>query len=369
VNPQRALALTGFLGLAVVPAAGGYAPQVALVSPFTPARETPPFRTSAPGVETRFFGRLASTQAVTVTIDRSGRVTRVVDVDRILVGRKGDYSFAVNGPIEDVRTAPGSESEPGLRTGTVVWQGFSPGHRLLAAAVTLKTDAAVRALPLRIELSGSTLRFVNTTSASAQTNDAATPAAQVARALDGSRAALARNVPVSAAVVRALGPIQTVLIRGFAPLRVTGVAELPGGKRKRIFAAVDRRPSEVKLPGAPRSLDLAVTIPAPAAVLAAPGGGRWADLARSGSLHDGRALTRAANERLLAAALAGQFREFLENPDPSGPTRTSYRYVLPEAAKAAVVRTEGGGSPWLAVSIAVVAALALVGGIVFWAHS
>jgi hypothetical protein len=116
---------------------------VSLVSAFTSARETPPFRTSAPGVETRFFGRLASVQAVTVTIDRSGMVIRVVDVDRILVGRKGDYSFAINGPIEDVRAAPGSESEPGLRTGTVVWQGFSPGRRLLAAAITLRTNAAV----------------------------------------------------------------------------------------------------------------------------------------------------------------------------------------------------------------------------------
>jgi hypothetical protein len=86
-------------------------------------------------------------------------------------------------------------------------------------------------------------------------------------------------------------------------------------------------------------------------------------------LHDGRALTRAANERLLAAALAGQFREFLENPDPSGSTRTSYRYLLPEAAKVAAVRTEGGGSPWLAVSLAVAAAFALLGGIVVWAHS
>jgi hypothetical protein len=159
-----------------------------------------------------------------------------------------------------------------------------------------------------------------------------------------------------------------VLIRGFAPLRVTGVAELPGGERKRISAAVGRRPSEVKLPDAPRSLDLTVTIPAPAAVLAAPGGGRWADLAQSGGLHDGRALTRAANERLLAAALAGQFREFLENPDPSGSTRTSYRYVLPEATNAALVRTEGGGSPWLAVSIAVVAIAVTLGAVVIWAH-
>ena len=369
MKPQRALVLGGLLGLAVVPAARAYAPQVALVSAFTSARETPPFRTSAPGVETRFFGRLVSVQAVTVTIDRSGKVRRVVDVDRIVVGRKGDYSFAVNGPIEDVHAAPGSESEPGLRTGTVVWQGFSPGRRLLAAAITLRTDAAVTALPLRIELAGSTLRFFNTTSASAETNEAPTSAVQVARALDASRAALARDVPVSAAVVRALGPIQTALIRGFAPLRVTGVAELPGGERRSISTAVGRRPSEVKLPDAPRSLDLTVTIPAPAAVLAAPGGGRWADLARSSRLHDGPALTRAANERLLAAALAGQFREFLENPDPSGSTRTSYRYLLPEAANAAVVRTDGGSSPWLAVSIAVAAAIAVLGGIVFWAHS
>jgi hypothetical protein len=340
-----------------------------LVSPFTSPRQTPPFRTSAPGVETRFFGRLVSTQAVTVTIERSGEVTRVVDVDRILVGRKGDYSFAVNGPIEDVQATRGSESEPGLRTGSVVWQGFSPGRRTLAAAITLRTGATATALPLRIELAGSTLKFVNTSSASAQTSEAPTSAAQVARALDASRAALAAGVPVSSAVVRALGPPRDVRVRAFAPLRVSGVAELDAGERRSISTAVGGKPVVVELPDAPRSLDLAVTIPAPAAVLAAPGGRAWADLARTGRLHDGRALTRAANERLLAAALAGQFRTFLENPDPSGSTRTSYRYVLPEATNAAVVRTQGDSSPWLAVSIAIAAAIALLGGIVFWAYA
>jgi hypothetical protein len=334
VTRARALVITGFLGLAIVPAARTYAPQVALVSPFTSPRATPPFRTSAPGVETRFFGRLVSTQAVIVTIDGSGDATRVVDVDRILVSRKGDYSFAINGPIDDVRAAPGSESEPGLRTSSVVWQGFSPGRRMLAAEITLRTEAL-----------------------------------QVARALDAARAALVAGVPVSAPVVRAFEPPRNVRIQAFTPLRVTGVAGLRTGGSSRISTAVGAKPVRVELPAAPRSLDLAVTVAAPATLLNAPGAGRWADLARSGRLHDGRALTRTANERLLAAALAGQFHEFVENPDPSGSTRTSYRYVLPDSTPAATIRTEGGGSPWLAISVAVAAAIGLLGGIVLWAHS
>jgi hypothetical protein len=363
------VALAGALGLGVVPAAAAAAPQVALVSAFTSPRATPPFRTAAPGVETRFFGRLASRQAVIVTIDRSGDVTRVVDVDRIVVSRKGDYSFAVNGPIEDVRAATGSESQPGLRTGAVVWQGFSPGRRVLAAEITLRPDITASALPLRIELAGSTIKFVNTASAAVQTNETPTAAGQVASALDASRAALARGVPVSAAVVKALGPARNVQIRGFAPLRVTGVADLGAAGRTRISTAVGRRPVLVNLPRAPRSLDLTVTVAAPATALAAPGGGRWADLARTGRLRSGRALTRAANERLLAAAIATQFRQFLANPDLSGSTETSYRYVLSRATAEAAVRTEDGSSPWLAISIAVAAAFALLGGIVLWAHS
>jgi hypothetical protein len=240
---------------------------------------------------------------------------------------------------------------------------------MLAAEITLRTGAAAAALPLRIELAGSTIKFVNTASATAQTTEAPTEALQVARALDAARAALVAGVPVSAPVVRAFEPPRNVRIQAFTPLRVTGVAGLRTGGSSRISTAVGAKPVRVELPAAPRSLDLAVTVAAPATLLNAPGAGRWADLARSNRLHDGRALTRTANERLLAAALAGQFHEFVENPDPSGSTRTSYRYVLPDSTPAATIRTEGGGSPWLAISVAVAAAIGLLGGIVLWAHS
>lgn len=65
---------------------------------------------------------------------------------------KGDYSLVITAPVEDVEPALGYGSTPGLRTGAVIWQGFSPGARTLAAVITLRRAAAAPALPLRIEI-------------------------------------------------------------------------------------------------------------------------------------------------------------------------------------------------------------------------
>jgi len=369
VTLRRTLAVAGVAGLALVPAAAARSPQIALVSAFTSARESPPLRTPASAVETRFFGPLRSSQTVTVTIDSTGRISRVVDVDRIVVPRKGDYSFAVNAPVEDVRGAQGTESEPGLRTGAVVWQGFAPTPRLLAAAITVRSARAVEALPLRIELDGRTLELVNTTTAAIKANEAPAAALQIARALDASYRAVAADTPVAAPVISALGPPRDVLIRGVVPVRVRGTVATAQGSKK-VDALVGRTPVRIELGGPPRKLALTVSTPNPEAVLRPPGRRRWVDLARSGRLGNGGAATRAANERLLAAALARQFRQFLPNPDVRGSTRTSYRYVLGAVpATPSGIEHAGGGFPWAAVSLAVAAALAVLGGVVFWAHS
>jgi hypothetical protein len=365
----RAAALAGCAGLAAVPAARAAAPQVALLSPFSPPRASPPLRVVLPPGETRFFGRLASTQSVTVSIDPAGRPARLVDVDRILISRKGDYSFAIGAPALDARRAAGSESEPGLRSRAVVWQGFSPNRRLLAAAITLRTGEAASSLPLRIEVGKSGIRLVNATAASVPAVDAPTRASEVARALDAAKAALEAHIPTPTAVVAALGPTRGVRIGGVVPLRVAGAVRFEGEAAHRVAATVGSRVFSIPGKGTLRSLELSVTVPEPASRLRPPAGRRWADLARAGTLRSGRATTRLANERLLGAALATQFNEFLANPDASGTSRTSYRYELVQAA------ARGGGLParhsraWVAVALALGLASAAVAAIVAWAHS
>jgi hypothetical protein len=196
IGIRRAALVAAACALTAATGAAAQAPGriVALPSPFSPLRPTPPLPGAGTLTETRFPGRLFSSQAVRVSVDGSGTPFRVVDVDRILIATKGDYSFVVAGPVENVRPAPGSSAQPGLRTGAVVWQGFSPTRRTLAAEITLSPRAAASALPLRVEVGQSVLQLTNTTSATAKAVDVRLPTLGVARILDAARGELATDL-------------------------------------------------------------------------------------------------------------------------------------------------------------------------------
>ena len=98
----------------------------------------------APPGFTRYVFHITSDQRVRVGVDEEGRPTAVRVRERLGVSGRGDYQFAITGPISDVRRAPGSESEPGLRVNQVLWAGFSPGRKVLAADVTLRPRAAAQ---------------------------------------------------------------------------------------------------------------------------------------------------------------------------------------------------------------------------------
>jgi hypothetical protein len=363
---QAALAVTAVLVAASSAHAGTL---VALPSPFFPVRAAPPLRTAQATAETRFPGRLSSIQVVRVSIDSTGRPFRIVDVDRIVVASKGDYSFGIAAPAGNVQAAAGSASEPGLRTGAVLWQGFSPGRRVLAAEIALRPPAAT-VLPLRIDVAGSKVRLVNTTSASAAAVDAAIPATQIARALDGARATLQSGTPSPPTVLNAVGPVRHVQVVAQIPLRVRGTLRFAGGSPRTLDTAVGKSPVTVSGTGDLKALELSATPPEPAALLRPKGASSWLALARTDRLPRGRAMTRLAVDRLLATALAQQFQEFLANPDVSGATRTSYRYLLAERPRSAAVQPRDGGPAWpvtLAVALGLVAAVA--GALVLWAHS
>jgi len=342
---------------------------VALPSPFFPVRAAPPLRTAQATAETRFPGRLSSTQVVRVSIDSAGRPFRIVDVDRIVVARKGDYSFGIAAPAADVRATAGSASEPGLRTGAVLWQGFSPGRRVLGAEITLRAPAA-SALPLRIEVAGSKVRLVNTTSGSAAAVDAAIPATEIARALDSVRATLQSSAPSAPTVLNAAGPVRRVRVVAQVPLRVRGPLRFGGAQPRKVDVVVGKSPITISGAGDLQALKLSASPPEPASLLRPEGASSWLALARAGRLPRGRALTRFAVDRLLATALSRQFQEFLANPQVGGVTRSSYRYLLAERPGSAAARTGNSSPAWpvtLAVALGLVAAVA--GALVLWAHS
>jgi hypothetical protein len=137
-----------------------------------------------------------------------------------------------------------------------------------------------------------------------------------------------------------------------------------------VAGVIGAAPLRIDGSGDLKELELWVSVPEPASVLRAPGAGRWLDLARSGRLPGGRRGTRLAVNRLLAAALALQYRQFLSNPDLNGSTRTSYRYELASRVHPIADTGSGEGRGWLwplAVAVGLVAAA--TGALVLWAHS
>jgi hypothetical protein len=305
-----------------------------------------------------------------VSVDGSGAPFRIVDVDRIFIARKGDYSFAVAGPVETVSGVPGSSSQPGLRTGAVVWQGFSPARRTLAAEITLVPRVAASALPLRVEVGQSGLRLVNATSATTSAVDTRLPALPVARVLDAAREGLATGVSVSAPLVTAVGPLRNAPVTVYLPLSVRGTVRFAGAPAHRIAAFVGRTPLRIPGTGKLETVELSVSVPDPAAVLRPPGARSWVDAARSGRVHGGQALTRLAVNRLLAAGLAVQFHELLANPDASGTSKTTYHYALAEQPQTVAAAHASGGRDWVApVALGLALTVAALACLVLWAHS
>ena len=71
-----------------------------------------------------------------------------------------------------------------------------------------------------------------------------------------------------------------------------------------------------------------------------------------------------------SVALAWQYHHFLDSPNPSGPSTASYVYRTVERSPLAAVagRSSGGGDTLTIVLVAVLGAVALVGGAILWAH-
>jgi hypothetical protein len=132
-----------------------------------------------------------SVQRVLVGIDGAGAPVSVDVVQRLTLHGLGDYTFAVPGPVTDVVAAPGSASDPGLRQGAILWSGFSPGRKTLAARATLKLSEAVPALPLRLTIAREggtfTLRGENVSGTPGSLLAGPSDPAAIAAALDETR--------------------------------------------------------------------------------------------------------------------------------------------------------------------------------------
>jgi hypothetical protein len=382
------------------PAVAGAAPRdVTLPDPHVGLTPQPPLSGGGGGlVVVPRTGR--THERVAVGVDATGRPVRITVDQRIELVRPGDYSFFVPGPVLDVRAPAGSRVQPGLLDQAIVWQGFSPGRRTLAARASLDVAKAAPFLPLAVELqtlidgrplapgerrSGrleTVLTIRNRTAARAQVVRGTGSPAALAAFLDGTRRRIDRGLLAGTTTVAARVVPATVTVA--APLRLTGTLELSASARdvnvqggRRVGRKVEfggtvgdaltvRVSARVEQASAPR-LELSAS-PQPLAALEPPGRGTWRAALTSGRVGRARLFDDAV-AAMLRLARANQYAEFLASPGIPERATTVYSYTTSNVASVVAAPApppeDGGLSTLVTVALAVAG---LGAAVVLWAY-
>ncbi len=354
-------------------------------------------------------GPVVNDELVLVGLSGSGSPERVLIEQRLSLTGTGDYNVRERGPAR-ASEALGDEPPPVTKFGAVVWQGFSPGARELAARLTLDPAIEAARLPLEVTVSGTPLSPGGLVPAAGQvvlrlTNRTAQPttlptaadadATAVAQALDVARAAA--QAPAGPRLPAAGSGLPTdvpttgdgqVAAQSSVPLRVTGTVRLVDGATGTVGGpATTAVPGGAEVAGtlAPGTtaefvvdvttagrLDLDLTvIPAldPRSLVPPEGAATWAAWAAAGP---DQAARRAALDLLVATAAIGA-RATSSSPylgadlPGTGTTRFLYSFAALERAPAVAAALEPRPLP---IALAGMALLALGGGAVrLWQRS
>ena len=392
-----AVALAGALGTAA--AATAQERVAALPDPNAPLTPAPPLRSDAePLLTAAYTAGTRSTEEVRVALRADGTPHSVQVLQRLELVGSGDYAFIVPAPLLDVRPGPGTESQPGFRRGAIVWQGFSPGRRKLAAVAVLEPAAALRSLPLRVSVRATRgeleLAIENVTATSAVSFAGRGDPVQLARVLDEARHRLAARGPFLPQLVRAEG-VRARTYRVDVAFRLSGTVRLGRGRFRSVRASAGRAESRgstlrfvATLGGrepsglvvrarigsgtAPR-LELRAEPLRDVPGLRPPRGASWTAALEDGLVpRDGRRLLTTTVETFLRMARLAQYETFLRNPSPSagiGQARASYVYRTVAAAPAAKPADDGSGGAVATVLLAFAVVAAVGVATVVWAHS
>jgi hypothetical protein len=378
---------TFFALCALVFAAAGAAQrtqQVVLPGPVPYPTDTPPLVGRA-ALQTGYLApglHISSTEHVRIAGDASGAPRAIRVEQQLTIKGKGDYQLAIGAPITDVQAASGSQSTPGVRTDQLLWAGFSPGTKRLAAEVKLRVPPAAPYLPLRLRLTrengGVTLRITNATTTPVQSYAGVVRAPEIARLLDQTRRSALAGQRVKAAYATFSGevrvPKQPLEIE--APLRVEGALEFPGSTPVafgRVLGDGEPLSFEVHAEGSGEpELSLLARPVAPERLLRPPGASTWAEAIRRRRIPAAELLSRLLGARLRLVR-ADQYETFLADPDADGRSRATYAYELTAAhppQQASTPTSGGGGTDALLIALVVVGCIVLAGGgLVAWAHS
>jgi hypothetical protein len=301
-----------------------------------------------------------------------GTPTSVEVVQRLFVRSLGDYMFVIPAPALSAVAAPGSESQPGLRTNQLVWQGFSPRRKVLAARMALRPRDSVSALPLRVRVAGAPLRpgpfelaisVENATRTRAQGFAADVPRSDASRAVAALRGAAAIDREIVGRAVRFRGKTAPATFAVWAPMGLRGSVRFPAGTVRALRpTAFTRRLGGEAVKVRVRGVALRVTTPR-IRIVATP----LVDAALPPPSAD---TLKAAILGYLRYARTRQYQRYLTNPDPHGPSVSTYVYETRAAERLPAPQERQPTDDSVLPAAIVVGGLALLGLglVVLWAH-
>jgi hypothetical protein len=393
---RRALLAVAAGALLAPGAAHAAVQQVLLPGPTPFPTPSPPLRTAAPPRATLAFKIHVDTgQRVRVGVDGSGRVVSVTALERLQLTGTGDYLIVISAPVLDVRSGPGSQSEPGQRRGQILWSGFSSKRRLLASDATLRPRAVRPYLPLRVQARRDgehyELTLTNTTATSERAFQGQGTAKELASLLDRTRrdSSAYRRLRPAYVTLHGLSSKRAQKAQIAAPLRVEGqlrfpteprevINARPGANKSVHFAFVlgDEQPLiqtiQVYGGGGEPRLRLEARPDNVVRGLTPPGGAPSWSAAVAQRRHNPDALLARLIDTRMELVRSDQFQGFLDNPDPLGLDRTFYVYataaVAPHASAVSSNGSSGNGVPMALLAIGG-SVLAAVAALVAWAHS
>jgi hypothetical protein len=340
--------MSGAVALAALALAPHY---VALPSGVAPLSLAPPLGNGAAAANENVRHRVTARTTVRVSVTPAGTPFAVVATQRLDVRILGDYFFTIGAPVRDVARAPGSEADPGLRATAILWAGFNPGRRVLAARATLEPAATAPALPLRVQPDGNGTRLVNATRITVSTYAATALRDPLEQRFAQIRRDVARGNPASPGGAYLTTPVRPTKVAVASPLLVDGTI---GGRR------VHRIVEDSVVVQARGRVRLTITPQLPERLLAD-------GLDR---VPDDDLLLR-VSRTLLTLARVKQYETFLGNPDPTGRSSTTYLYETrtPPPPPAAVTGA-GAGRDWALTLLVALGGLAVLWvGIVAWARA
>jgi len=382
-------------GLAAPASTAASIQQVLLPGPTPYPTQSPPLAVGGapPPAALSFAVHARAAERVRAGVGPGGELVSLRVLHRLVLTGKGDYLIVVGAPVEDVRAGAGSDSQPGLRTGQILWSGFSSGSKVLAADAELRVREARELLPLRLrairEGSRYSLTVTNATTIAEIAYGGEGLPQQLAELLDRTRRESLAGERLSPAYASVKGFVRARkdAPRIAAPLRVEGTLHFPsapgsarGGTvhgKTVSFSAVlgDASPLSLRVDvsgggGAPR-LRVVARPTRLVRALTPPRAASWAVAVRRRAIPADLLLRRLIDARMQLVR-SDQYQAFLSNPDPQGANRTVYVYETATAAPTAAPapNTGSGGGNELVLTLAILGSVLVAGAaLVLWAHS